>query len=253
MAMGEAKSPKGFAAFLVASALAVLPLRAPAATVMIWPIDPVIGEGRGGTELWLENRGAADVVLQIRVMRWTQEAGSDVHSDQDEVLASPPMVKVGPGVRQLVRLVAGEPLPRDRERAYRVIVDEIPAVADRPEEMQTATALRFRMRYSIPLFLAPEKGKDKREPAMPQVSCRLIDQGRTVQLANSGSMHARLADAVLDAGQETVPIAPGLLGYVLAGSTMEWAVPGKPATTGALRAKVNGDAKQVALGACKPI
>jgi len=250
--MGEARSPEDVTALLIAVVLAVLPLRALAATVLIWPIDPVIVEGRAGTELWLENRGAADVVLQIRVMHWTQEARSDVHSEQDEVLASPPMVKVGPGVRQLVRLVLGEPLPRDREAAYRVIVDEIPAVTDRPEQTRTATALRFRMRYSIPLFVAPDQNKNKRDSAAPQLSCKLVDRGRTVRLINAGPVHARLADVDLDTGKSTVSIGPGLLGYVLAGSTMEWAVPGNPVTSGTLRAKVNGHAKQVALGACMP-
>ncbi|AIT81958.1 fimbrial chaperone protein (plasmid) [Novosphingobium pentaromativorans US6-1] len=249
--MGEAKEPASMAASLIAAAIALLPLRAWAATVLIWPIDPAIEAGRAGTELWLENRGSSDVVLQVRVLSWSQEEGREVHSEQDEVLASPPMVKVVPGVRQLVRLVMAKPEPREREGAYRVIVDEIPAVTGKPAEKQTATALRFRMRYSIPLFVAPKQSGAM--ATQPQLSCRLNPGGRRIRLTNTGTVHARLADAVLDSANGSVPLAQGLLGYVLPGSIMEWAVPGKATSSGTLLAKVNGNAKQVALGACMPL
>ena len=41
-------------------------------SVMIWPLDPVIEEDQRASELWLENRGAQAVSLQVRVLGWSQ-------------------------------------------------------------------------------------------------------------------------------------------------------------------------------------
>jgi fimbrial chaperone protein len=239
---------------MMALALALFSSPAIAASVLIWPIDPVVTADRNGTELWLENRGASDVVLQIRVMRWTQVGGKDRYAEQAEVLASPPMVRIAPKVRQLVRLVLPDKGPREGEDAYRIIVDEIPAVTEAGKPDDTVR-IRFRMRYSIPLFVYGKGFDTKKRIPVPDVealSCTIAANRHSVFIGNVGRVHARLTDIVLENGASTVSVSAGLFGYVLPGSKMNWPLPDGAGAGGTLKARINGSQKQVTLGACSP-
>lgn len=240
------------AALAVVLQLSTLPASANAATVRIWPIDPAIEASSKGTVVWLENRGGSDTVLQIRVMRWSQDGGSDVHAEQDEIQASPPMVRIAPGVRQMVRLVDSGRRPRQGEQAYRILVDEVPAVTREQRDTPVASAIRFRMRYSVPLFVAGKDVPAKTQwssPAAVSLSCTISPDGKAVTVRNHGPIHARLADAAFGPEGSRTPLAQGLLGYVLADSGMTWSAPSDLHADGILQATVNGR-KQVTIGAC---
>lgn len=245
---------KGFRSRIIASALlgtAFLAGPAEAASVMIWPIDPAIAAGSNGTVLWLENRGHEDAVLQIRVNRWTQENGTDVQAEQADIQSSPPMVRIAPGVRQMIRLVDSTRAPREGEQAYRVIVDEVPAELGESEDAARG-AIRFRMRYSVPLFVAGKGAPAKAQwtdPASVSLSCTLGADRKSVTLHNSGPVHARLNDVSFEHGGKTAKLAEGLLGYVLSGSSMTWPLPDRAGESGTLSASINGRG-QVAIGTC---
>ncbi|MGS4375245.1 hypothetical protein [Klebsiella oxytoca] len=44
-----------------------------ASSVLVWPIFQTIESHEKGSELWLENRGATPVNLQLRVFSWTKK------------------------------------------------------------------------------------------------------------------------------------------------------------------------------------
>jgi fimbrial chaperone protein len=228
-----------------------------AASVMIWPINPVIASDARATALWLENRGAAAVTLQIRVLGWTQHDYGDRFEDApQELVTSPPLATIAPGRRQLVRLMRTRDVPANSEISYRVLIDEVPGPesldATRPGD-QAAMGVTFRMRYSVPLFVygrgmqPPETAASRREAAsagQPALSWRLIndERGRFLQLRNAGSTHARLSNVQLVTPATGFDVATGLLGYVLPGADMRWPLPdGAPDGDGvALRMAVNG-------------
>lgn len=234
--------------------LVALPQPAVAASVLIWPLNPIIEPGRNGAVLWLENRGQSDVVLQIRVMRWSQEQGGDLYSAQEEVLASPPMVRIVPKARQLVRLVLADAYTRQGEQAFRVIVDEIPTSMDNGGEAGGGAKLQFRMRYAIPLFVYDQTFGSGRKPAAALeggvLSCTFNAARRSISISNGGNMHARLTNVVFEDDQISRPLSPGLLGYVLPGSKMEWPLPDGFKARGTLKAIVNDSEKQVTFDTC---
>ncbi|CAJ0999210.1 hypothetical protein SODG_002365 [Sodalis praecaptivus] len=77
--------------------------------VLIWPVDPVINAAQKAGELWVENRGASTTLIQIRVFGWQQRNGSDSYQAQQRVIASPPMLRLEPGQKQMVRLLKHQP------------------------------------------------------------------------------------------------------------------------------------------------
>jgi len=206
------------------------------APILIWPVDPVIEADRGAGALWLENRGTSSAVMQIRVYRWTQVDGEDHFEEQQDVEASPPMARIQPGARQLVRLTSDQAARAPGEGAYRIIVDEVPirpTVATSPDPndglAEGGAGIRFRMRYSIPLFVySPLQGGRKRQPdAAPQLRCSLVMEGgrKAVRLFNEGSTHARLVDVSFEVNGQPAYLAKGLLGYALPGKAISRPLP----------------------------
>jgi fimbrial chaperone protein len=271
-------------AALVATALLALllgsgPARAQSApgAILIWPVDPAIDADSRAAALWLENPGTAPIALQVRIYAWTQEDGKNLYAAQDAVLGTPPIVRIAPGERQLVRLTRMSTPAAGTETPYRIVIDELPAPAPAPtggdpgdratrEEAAPGAAIAFRMRYSLPLFSygpgaarpappVPEQpGRASHvatagapSPA-PELRWRLVgnDAGAMLEIANSGALHARLT-AVGFSGAPPAPgepgaydLSPGLLGYVLPGKTMRFPLTRSMPAGWALHAAVNG-------------
>lgn len=184
--------------------------------VLIWPVDPVMTSAEKAAELWVENKGASSTLLQVRVLSWRQMDGSDQYQTQQDVIASPPMLKLDTGKKQLIRLIRQTRTVVQGEQAYRILLDEVPTPNDREDD--PANSLTFQMRYSIPLFIyggqaSPDKGD-------PQLSWRLVKaRGEPyLEIANHGPVHARLSRTRLG----KYLLNDGLFGYVLAHSRHRW-------------------------------
>jgi fimbrial chaperone protein len=230
-----------------------------AASILIWPIDPVIEDQQPATALWLENRDTKPVYMQVRVLGWKQTAGKDDYSNQSEVIASPPVASIAPGKRQLIRLVKQTPPPAGQERAYRILIDEVP-VKDSGNQSTPDGAqmgLKFQMRYSVPLFVSgkgvwtkqdSEKPRDYATASQPQLSYRLLQQSsqRWLEVRNQGTVHARISKVSM----QGKTLNAGLMGYVLPGSQMRFAVPASGSfSSGQLRATVNDNKQPITLPA----
>ncbi|WP_019833936.1 fimbrial biogenesis chaperone [Sphingomonas sp. PR090111-T3T-6A] len=222
--------------FLAAAMLAATPLHA--GSVVLWPIDPVIASGEKATALWIENRGPAPVTLQIRSFAWNQSNGDDHFDRQDEVIPSPPIAHVAPGQRQLVRIIRRTTGAAPAEHCYRLLVDELPPPIDASRADAVSAHLAVQMRYSIPLFAYDGTGAR----GTPSLAARtvLVDGKPYAEIRNTGDIHARLVDLRVVRGGRTVTAAAGLIGYVLAGSTMRWPLPADAPLDGALVVNVNG-------------
>lgn len=173
-------------------------------------------------------------MMQVRIFRWSQRDEGDRYENQQDVQPSPPVVTIPPGERQMIRLTAVS-VPRPAgESAYRIVVDEIPTRSDKavggsgPD--RNAFGIRLQMRYSIPLFVYGGPSDDEAGSGDKHgfnLRCTLLDRpdGKRVQVTNSGTAHARLVDVAFLVNGRDMPVAEGLLGYVLPGSSMSWPVP----------------------------
>ena len=76
----------------------------------------------------------------------------------------------------------------------------------------------------------------------PQLSWRQVSaQGRNyVEIRNTGPVHARLTDVVMQQGGQNRPVVEGLLGYVLPGATMRWPAPLQASAGTVLKGRING-------------
>lgn len=223
--------------------LLACPVLALASGLQVSPIMLQLQADTPAGALWLSNTGNETLHAQVRVFHWTQVEGADKLETSRDVIASPPMLTIEPGQRQLVRVIRQGSLPTGSESAYRLVVDELPVDTDAPDAKQ---GLRFVLRYSIPVFVEPADGTKMQAT----LHARYIagSDGPTLQVHNSGTSHAQVADLSMHGahGQDT-PLRKGLVGYALPGSTMTWKLPQAPDAGATVRARINGDASSSTL------
>lgn len=232
----------GWRAWLVFALLACSG-NAVSASLQVAPTTLTLQARQNADGLWLSNSGNAPVQVQLRVFRWTQAGNEDVLEPTRELVVSPPMQTLPPGGRQLVRVIRTQPVPPQGETSYRVIVDELPV------EQDAKPGLRFVLRYSIPIFVAPEST----EPLAPALRTQLVtldDGNAAIQVSNSGTLHAQIADlGFTGASGAHEMIAAGLVGYVLPGQTMRWPLesPASRFADGVFNARINSEADKQPL------
>ncbi|AJX31716.1 molecular chaperone [Burkholderia oklahomensis] len=186
-----------------------------AATLQISPVTVEMAADNPAAGVALRNPGARAIYGQVRTYRWSQDQGNDVLAPAPELVASPPLLQIGGQSEQLVRLVrVARDKPR-REESYRVLIDELP-MPDAP----VVNGIAIRLRYSIPVFVSPDTALGP-----PKLAWRVMRgaTGWLLRVTNEGGRHAQIASVRLvdDAGK-TYEIAPGLLGYALAGGMRQW-------------------------------
>ncbi|AJZ74890.1 molecular chaperone [Pandoraea apista] len=184
------------------------------ATLQVSPVIVNLPPTQPATTLTLGNSGDLPVHGQLRLYAWTQRNGDNVLTPTDALVASPPIVRIEPGERQIVRLVHVARKPERREQSYRLLVDELPSA-----EATVADGVSIRLRYSLPVFV---QASDAHAPSL-RFDVR-IAKGE-VEVHNNGERHAQLgATRVLDAAGRSVEVTRGLLGYVLAGQSRRFPV-----------------------------
>ncbi|MCD9005491.1 molecular chaperone [Luteimonas sp. XNQY3] len=244
--------PTSIAALLLAC-LCLPQAAAATASLLIWPINPTIASDESATALWLENRGRSPAHLQMRVFEWRQVDGENDYRPQHDVVGSPPMMRIEPGQRQMVRLTRTTATPATGELAYRVIVDEIPtARTQAPDATAPPAGIRFQLRYSIPLFIdgqstATGRGDTRtrhpRESRAHALSWEITrrDGQAFLDIHNRGDRHVRLTDIGFRRRDGShVPLGDGHLGYVLANGFARWPLKDASVGDGALEAHVDG-------------
>lgn len=228
--------PAFFSALILSSGLAM------ASGLQVSPILLSLQARESASGLTLTNSSNDMMHAQVRVYQWLQDEKGDQLTLSRGLLASPPMISLKPGEKQLIRIIRAKAPPQGTgavEDAYRLLINEIP--------VQSATqksGIQFAMSYSLPIFVQPV-GVDKTSPQL-QWSTHLQQDGKEVKLrvSNTGNGHAQLAGlSFINTAGTSTDINPGLLGYVLPGATMNWTLKIPPSTLtagGKFKVMLNG-------------
>lgn len=195
------------AAFVLSLAAAV---SAYAATFSVSPVRIFMKAQDRAVAVTLTNESDKPVVLQADIYNWTQKAdGSDDLVPTEDLILSPPIVKLAPKARQVVRLARLKPADASRQLTYRLIMREIPEVTAPKDNIQVTVALAL----SMPVFITPA-------PAKRNVVCdasRGAADTLNVGCANHGSAYAQVREVVVKQGERVLGRFEGGA-YVLPGS-----------------------------------
>lgn len=225
--------------------------------LQVSPISLQIPVNRQADGIWLINSGTESMTAQVRVFQWTQANNEDLLAPSTGLTISPPLIEIPPGARQLVRVIRTGPAPAaGLETTFRLIIDELPTepmvnpeVANDKGKPTSSYGMHFLMRYSVPVFIG-----DATETTIVGVGSQLAwsmektPDKWTVRVTNNGSVRAQLADLqVISQDGQALPVASGLLGYVLAGNTMQWkvAAPQLNSPVKGYQAMINSDVQRI--------
>src|SRR5512134_1449396 len=99
------------------------------------------------------NTSQGALTLQVQQRAWTQADGADAQADVRDLILSPAIFTLQKGEKQVVRIaLRGTPDVR-RERAYRLLVSEVPV--PQLKVAPDASGFRVALRMDLPLFVAP--------------------------------------------------------------------------------------------------
>jgi fimbrial chaperone protein len=232
-----------FLKFVTAAFMLCLGTVCAAAGLQVSPTTLELPAGETSSSVWLSNTSDTVLHAQVRIMGWEQRDGHEELAPSRALTASPPLVEVAPGERQLVRIVRLDKNVQPTERAFRLLIDELPHGPDQP----VAQGLNFLLQYSLPVFLIPEASSADIQET-PQLSAKLLSADEDflqMSVQNSGMHRVRLRDLVWEDAQGTrTVVRVGLVGYVLAGQQMNFTIKfPSPLVlgTGMLKAIVNDD------------
>ncbi|BAO91234.1 molecular chaperone [Caballeronia cordobensis] len=205
-----------------------------AASLQISPVSIRLDATEAGKTIELSNEGDQPINAQVRVFSWDQVDEKESIVPTRDLIASPPIAPIAPGAKQVVRVIRVDRTAPPAERTYRLLIDELPAAGE-----ETANAVQFRFRYSVPLFISAAG-----EEGAPDLHWSIVQKNGQpfLRVSNSGKLHAQLSAITIRTASGDVPLSSGLLGYVLAGRVRAWSLADiklKGAASG-VKASVNG-------------
>lgn len=157
------------------------------------------------------NEGDEELVMQADIYNWKQKPdGKDELVLSEDLFLAPPIIKLAPKARQVVRLARVNMTPSNDQITYRMIVREIPEA--RP--VKDRVALQLALAFSMPVFITPKTAKR-------QVTCnvaRVAPDTVSAVCENTGNAYAFPTAFVLTSasGEPMLSVDPAG-GYILPG------------------------------------
>jgi fimbrial chaperone protein len=162
----------------------------------------------------LQNNAQEPVMVQVQTFAWPRTLATDDLEPTRELIAVPPVFSLAGNAKQIIRVALRGPLPGDRERAYRLLITEV------PRDGAKGSGVRFALRLSLPVFATPAGVQPR------PVWALLAGRGAgALELVNQGTAHLHVRRIVLSAPGRAEPLqvidAPA---YVLPGQGKAWAL-----------------------------
>jgi fimbrial chaperone protein len=211
-----------------------LPSPALAGAFSVTPVRLYMSVRDRAVAVTVTNDADSEVVLQADVNTWQQTAeGEDRLELTDDLILSPPIIKLAPKARQVVRLARLAPPDVSRQVTYRLILREVPEALPAKQNVQISIALAL----SMPVFITPPK-------AARAVSCRIAgieEKSVGVRCGNTGTAYAQVREIeVLRNDKKIAAFSGGT--YILPGASKTMAAAAEAAVSpGPVRVVVTFD------------
>ena len=198
--------------YLNATAVAVLAttlgLPTLAAEFSVTPVRIFMAAKDRAVAITVANEGDEEVVMQADLYLWKQKPdGEDELTLTEDLILSPPIIKLAPKSRQVVRLARISAQPAAGQQTYRMIVREIPEARPASKDLKLQIALAF----SLPVFITPPGAKRE----LVCTTQRTAADAVSVACENRGNAYAQPREFTLVAenGQKIASRDSG--GYIL--------------------------------------
>lgn len=178
-------------------AKALLTLLTSSFTIPVWagpfsvtPVRIYMAPKDKAVAVTIINEGEDELVMQADVYTWKQKPnGEDDLTLTEDLLLSPPIIKLAGKSRQVVRLARLHPLQQAQQQTYRMILREIPEAKPNKGNLQLQIAIAF----SLPVFITPPKAKYQLDCTTERTAADTV----RAACVNTGNAYAQLLDLAL--------------------------------------------------------
>jgi len=203
--------------------LCLLPIMAAkqsqAGALTISPVSLQMSENQKAISMTIKNDASEETQIQLRVFQWRQENGNDLFSETEDIVISPPFIKLEALRSYNVRIYRKAAGLAAAEKTYRIIIDEIPMPVD---ARSGGEGVKISLRTSHPLFVTPARAIANLSWEMKRDS-----QGWYISARNNGVRHALLTEVYLRdraSGKRTALKVNSVNGYILGLSYRDYAI-----------------------------
>jgi len=176
------------AANVFAAGLAcALALPALAGVFSVTPVRINLAPRDRAAAVTITNDGDDELVMQADIYSWAQKpGGEDDLALSEDLILSPPILKLAPRSRQVVRLARVKRVNSDKQQFYRLIVREVPEAKPAAKDVQLQVALAF----SLPVFITPPKNNRAMECGARRAGADAL----AIECENTGDTFLQLRD-----------------------------------------------------------
>ena len=162
------------------------------------------------TAITLTNEGDEELVMQADIFLWKQKPGGEEDLTlSEDLFLSPPIIKLAPKAKQVVRLAMVRTPKTGPQLTYRMIIREIP-VAKAPD---TSLQVQIALAFSLPVFITPPGAK-------ADMTCkweRTAPDALNVACENAGNAYVHPREFVLTGASGEKLASRDAGGYILPG------------------------------------
>jgi len=206
------------AIWFVVAILAAWPARSPADGLQISPLGATLSTSNATSAFSLANGTGLPVLVQLHVKRWIQGDGNDRLDDTDEILAAPPIFNLAQGATQVIRVGLRRQTADLHERAYRLIIAQVPAKTPGVKGVSLVVAL------SVPIFVQSENAVHG--PSLQWSAEAIKHDEIRLRVDNSGDVHAHIVRLIVygDIARTQALYQGTPAVYVLSGQWRSWQI-----------------------------
>lgn len=188
--------PPSISTFFLSASLCLLAfVYSPQAAAGLFSVTPVriyMTPKDRATAITITNDGDEELVMQADIYAWKQKpGGEDDLTPSEDLFLSPPIIKMAPKSRQVVRLARINQVTPSEQQTYRMIVREIPEAKPTDKTLQVQIALAF----SMPVFITPANAKNHLDCSV----ARVAPDNVLASCENTGTAYAQPRSLILSA------------------------------------------------------
>lgn len=149
----------------------VLPSLVSAGIFSVTPVRIYMASNERASAVTVTNDGDEELVMQSDIYDWKQSSdGKDVLTFSENMILSPPILKMAPRSHQVLRLISLNTRLKDSQQTYRMIIRQVPEAKLSKANMQLQIAYAF----SIPIFITPKGAGAKLDCVLARVVSDIV-------------------------------------------------------------------------------
>lgn len=186
-------------------------------SIGVSPVRLDMPYGKNSAVMNVKNDGANPVIIEIETYLWEMNDEKTSYSPAGrELIVNPPVFKLEPGHSQIVRIGLFSQPPSEKEKCYRIYLQEVLPKTHEQAGVQTI------LRIGVPLFVKPAVSTQSK------LAWKVVQSasGTILETSNSGGEHVRISSLYLRDSVKSKPVFQSTDGgYILAGAAYKWKLP----------------------------